>query len=127
MAYNIVVTVLNQYGSVPASVISGSNSYTVTVQTTTPAGDSPVTYSSANNSFAMQIATVMSGYTGSQGPQTKAFNVFCSGKPANNEYIGGGLSPYAITINASSSVAKALMASTGNIVFSRPEQARRSY
>ena len=47
----------------------------------------------------------------------RGLEVFCSGKPANNEVIGGGISPYAFTINEVNCSARSIVAFTASTVF----------
>lgn len=47
----------------------------------------------------------------------KALNTFCSGKPAANEVIGGGIAPYTLTLVAASCKAQAVVAATTSTVF----------
>jgi hypothetical protein len=48
----------------------------------------------------------------------RSLSVFCSGKPANNEVIGGGIAPYAFTITSANCVVRSVVAATGSVVFS---------
>jgi hypothetical protein len=48
----------------------------------------------------------------------RSLSVFCSGKPANNEVIGGGIAPYAFTITSANCVVSSVVAATGSVVFS---------
>jgi hypothetical protein len=48
--------------------------------------------------------------------QVKGLSVFCSGKPAANEVIGGGIAPYDVTLTEGNCIAKAEAAATGSTV-----------
>lgn len=54
----------------------------------------------------------ISAFTGIRG-----LSVFCSGKPAASEVIGGGVSPYTMTLSAANSLAKSLVAATASTTF----------
>lgn len=47
----------------------------------------------------------------------KGLSGFCSGKPATDEVIGGGVAPYALTITQANCKAKASVAATASTVF----------
>ena len=59
----------------------------------------------------------LKGPTGAQGPQVKGITAFCSGRPLNNEIIGGGLSPYDFTITQANCLAKSKVAATNTATF----------
>lgn len=68
------------------------------------------------NDLDLRIAEVKSAIEANARP-IKALNSFCSGKPANNEVIGGGIAPYSMTIDSFSCKAHAVVAATASTVF----------
>lgn len=74
-------------------------------------------YSVTDESGRLVVATATNDYTDmalKSELAPKGLEIFCSGKPAASEVIGGGIAPYAMTLSAANTVFKSIGAATAS-------------
>jgi hypothetical protein len=85
------------------------------IATGATANDTDANLKNRANHTGTQLASTISDFnTAADARLTRGLSIFCSGVPANNEVIGGGIAPYSFTIVQANCSAKSLVAATAS-------------